>query len=289
MGERVVEMTRIGSDLGLVNLQRSATHPPLPLGFVCGDGWLLSNHGPWKIIVEWAMIDRSLNYGRGSIRNFLQRIGPFESALDLGAGHGDDLITARLVRPSCRLIAIENHGPYLNELGARGVECHAVDIERDRLPFQDSSIDVVLANQVLEHTKDVFWIFHEISRVLRPGGHLILGVPNLASLHNRILLLMGRQPTVIKTDSGHVRGFTFPDLIDFLENCYPGGYELRKRSGANFYPLPPLLARPAARAFPSLAWGMMLHLQKCSPYSGGFARRPIDCGYETRFYTGGTI
>lgn len=239
-----------------------------------------------QVLIDSAMIDRSLNYGRGSIRHFLQGIGPFETVLDLGAGHGDDLHIAQMVNPACRLIAIENHGPYLDELGTRGIECYPIDIERDRLPFQDSSIDIIIANQVLEHTKDIFWIFHEISRILRSGGHLIVGVPNLASLHNRILLMMGRQPTAIKTDSGHVRGFTLADLLDFLENCYPDGYKLEERRGANFYPLPPVLARPAAMMLPSFAWGMMLHLQKCGTYSDGFILRPVHCGYETRFYTG---
>ena len=53
----------------------------------------------------------------------------------------------------------------------------------------------MIANQILEHTKEVFWIWHEIARVLAPQGQLILGVPNLASAHNRLLLLLGRQPT----------------------------------------------------------------------------------------------
>lgn len=232
------------------------------------------------------MIDRSLNYGRESVGGFLRRIAPYGSVLDLGAGHGDDLAIARRVCPGCRLIAVENHPPYADALRSSGVECHPLDIERDRLPFEDESIGVVIANQVLEHVKDIFWVLHEVSRVLETGGHFIVGVPNLASLHNRVLLAMGRQPTVIKTDSGHVRGFVLPDFVAFLGACFPGGYVLKQRRGANFYPLPPMLAKPTARMLPSMAWGMMLLLTKRSAYTGGFARRPVQQGYETRFFVG---
>ncbi|RMH28327.1 MAG: methyltransferase domain-containing protein [Planctomycetota bacterium] len=232
------------------------------------------------------MIDRSLNYGRASIGGFLRRIAPYENVLDLGAGHGDDLAIAQDMCPGCRRIAVENHPPYAHALRSSGIECHSLDIERDRLPFDDKSISVVIANQVLEHIKDIFWVLHEVSRVLNQGGHFIIGVPNLASLHNRVLLAIGRQPTVIKTDSGHVRGFVLPDFVAFLEACFPGGYIVKQRRGANFYPLPPILAKPAARMFPSMAWGTMLLLVKCGTYNGGFIRRPLEQGYETRFFVG---
>lgn len=232
------------------------------------------------------MIDRSLNYGRDSIRRFLADLVPYRVIIDLGAGHGDDLGIAHTVCPAARLIAIENHPPYATALQAAGAECHSLDIERDRLPLPDESADAVIANQVLEHTKDIFWIFHEATRVLRPGGCFIIGVPNLASLHNRVLLAAGRQPTAIKTDSGHVRGFVLGDLLGFCKACFPGGYRVRAREGANFYPLPPWAARVAARALPGMAWGIMLCLQKTRPYSDGFIQRPIERGYETRFYTG---
>lgn len=63
-----------------------------------------------------------------------------------------------------------------------------LNIERDPLPFADESVDIFMANQVLEHCKEIFWIFSEVSRCLKPGGCFIIGVPNLAALHNRLLL-----------------------------------------------------------------------------------------------------
>ena len=74
-----------------------------------------------------------------------------------------------------------------------------------------------MANQILEHTKEIFWILDQVSTVLKEGGHFLLGVPNLASLHNRLLLAFGRQPSPIQNNSAHVRGYTKPDVLQLLK------------------------------------------------------------------------
>jgi SAM-dependent methyltransferase len=232
------------------------------------------------------MIDRSLNYGRPIVRRFLAAAQPYREVLDIGAGNGVDLLAARALQPESALHAVEAYPENILLLERQGVHVVGLDLERDALPFADASIDVVIANQILEHTKEVFWIWHEVARVLAAGGQLILGVPNLASAHNRLLLLLGRQPSVIKTASAHVRGFTRSDLLQFLEQVWPGGFALRDHAGANFYPLPPLLARPLARALPSLAWGLFLRLAKERQYRGEFLSFPARARLETNFYTG---
>jgi SAM-dependent methyltransferase len=232
------------------------------------------------------MIDRSLNYGRPIVRRFLEQAAPFRRVLDLGAGKGDDLLAAREVEPAAELHAIEVWPPNVALLEGHGITVAGLDLEREPLPFGDGTVDVVIANQILEHTKEVFWIFHEIARVLPVGGTLILGVPNLASLHNRLLLLAGRQPSVIKTASAHVRGFTRHDLGHFLSEAWPQGFAQCAHAGANFYPFPRTVARPLARLLPSLAWGLFLRLQKQGVYQGEFLEFPERARLETNFFRG---
>lgn len=236
------------------------------------------------------MINRSLNYGRHLIRKFLHDAAPYGSVLDLGAGHGTDLEIAREVCPNSALVAVEVHPPYVAALEDRAIKVLPLNIERDTFPLPSESLDVVIANQVLEHTKEVFWIFHEVTRTLKVGGRFIIGVPNLASLHNRVLLSIGRQPSPIKTASAHVRGFTKPDLLHFISECFPaggdGGYRLVSWGGSNFYPLPPLLAKPLARALPGLAWGLFLVLEKTHPYKNEFIEYPVSRKLETNFWCG---
>jgi Methylase involved in ubiquinone/menaquinone biosynthesis len=232
------------------------------------------------------MIDKSLNYGRPIVEHFLNESQPFESVIDIGAGNGDDLAIAKKIIPSSKLMAIECCDYFVHQLQTSGIVVHQLNIERDSLPYTDESIDVVIANQILEHTKEIYWIFHEITRVLPVGGKVILGVPNLASLHNRLLLLFGKQPTSIKTSSAHIRGFTRGDILRFLEDCYPGGYELKNFGGSNFYPFPRGVAKILSRAFPSMAWGIFLHLEKRRKYQNEFINFPHQKDLQTNFYIG---
>jgi SAM-dependent methyltransferase len=163
---------------------------------------------------------------------------------------------------------------------------HPLHIERDRLPFESGPVDLVIANQVPEHTQELFWIAHEVSRMLRVGGSFVVGVPNLASLHNRVLLAFGRQPTPIRSASAHVRGFTRPDLLACFDDCFLGGCRCAGFGGSNFYPFPPVLARPLARAFPTLAWGIFARLVKPSPYERQFLDYPVVHRLETWFHLG---
>jgi hypothetical protein len=90
----------------------------------------------------------------------------------------------------------------------------------------------------------------------------------------------------LKNNSAHVRGFTKGDVIQLLESGFPGGYRLQGFGGSNFYPFPPLLARPLAAAFPSMAWGIFFHFQKTQSYRGSFLTYPIEQQLETNFYVG---
>jgi SAM-dependent methyltransferase len=94
---------------------------------------------------------------------------------------------------------------------------HRVDLETDRFPAENGSFDVVVINQVLEHLKNIFLPLSEICRVLKPGGHLIVSVPNVCALHNLFLLVLGRQPTAMVLDGGHVRGYAIWSMSRFLE------------------------------------------------------------------------
>ena len=55
------------------------------------------------------------------------------------------------------------------------------------LPFQANSFDCVICSQVIEHIRISMVPFQEMSRVLKPGGRLILGTPDYHTLMWRII------------------------------------------------------------------------------------------------------
>jgi SAM-dependent methyltransferase len=52
-----------------------------------------------------------------------------------------------------------------------------------KLPFRDSSFDTILSTQVIEHVSDPSEMMREISRVLKPCGHVIMTAPQAWPLH----------------------------------------------------------------------------------------------------------
>ncbi len=53
-----------------------------------------------------------------------------------------------------------------------------VNAAGENLPFATAAFDVILSHEVLEHVQDDRQCVEEILRVLRPGGRLLLFVPN---------------------------------------------------------------------------------------------------------------
>ena len=236
------------------------------------------------------MIDRELNYGRHILDKFTKRIAKYSfgkkklNVLDIGAGKGDDLSICSENVEFSNLSALESYGPNLNILLQKGINAVSFNLEKDNFPYQAETFDLVMANQILEHCKEVFWIFHEVSKVLKVGGYFYIGVPNLASLHSRFLLLLGRQPTCIRMAGPHVRGFTKSDLMDFLNDVAPGLYSLEEFHGSNFYPFPPFLAKILASFFPNSAVSIFFILKKNNQYNSEFVKFPL--GLETNFFVG---
>lgn len=142
----------------------------------------------------------------------------------------------------------------------------------------------MLANQVIEHTKEVFWIFSEVSRILKSGGLFVVGVPNLASLHNRVALLFGTQPPAIRVLGPHVRGFAKGSFTEFA-GC--GGYfKVVEIKGSNFYPFPPWISVRLARVLPNLAVSLYFRIQRTAK-RGASVEVLRDIPLDTMYFTGG--
>jgi SAM-dependent methyltransferase len=167
----------------------------------------------------------------------------------LDVGCWDGAATERFARRlGARARGIEIFEAQARAAEARGIEVARLDLESACFPWEDGSVDVVVSNQVFEHLKNVWRPMSEIHRVLRPGGWLVLSVPNLASLHNRVLLALGRQPTSIRTLGPHVRGYTFGEIRRFIAR--DGAFRIVRAAGAGFYPFPAPYSRPLARLWP---------------------------------------
>lgn len=99
-----------------------------------------------------------------------------QTVLDLGSGAGLDLIlAAEQVGPEGRVIGIDMTQEMIDKAidnvaraGHDNVDVRLGMIEQ--LPVEDSSVDWVISNCVINLSPDKPRVFSEIARVLRPGG-----------------------------------------------------------------------------------------------------------------------
>ena len=215
-------------------------------------------HLSWlRNLVRKAM--RSEEEGRRTheaVVRLLRSVPKAGSLLDIGCAEGLKTMAyaGLLGLPPEKVKGVEPQERY--RLKAAGkFEAYTVDIEKQPLPFTDESFDVIVCNQVLEHLKNIFLPLSEMDRVLRTGGYLLIGIPNLAALHNRFLLLFGRQPKCNDMRGPHIRCFTHRAFLDFL--ALNPNFELAGTGSATLYPFPfplvdwlgRLLPGPAAYTF----------------------------------------
>jgi ubiquinone/menaquinone biosynthesis C-methylase UbiE len=232
-----------------------------------------------------SIVEHNESYGRHILAKILGSTH-VDTALDLGCGNGDDLKIVSKYYPRSKLYGVDSGEWNFADLKSRGIEPIKLDIEKSTLPFTDSSLDLIIANQTLEHTKEIFWINHEIFRTLKIRGRLFIGVPNVLSLHNRILMLLGQHPTQHKLISAHVRPFSKVDTTRFYQTI--GGRFLRLAGfwGSQFYPFPGFIARPLSRLFPNLSFSIFFLIEKTADYQDEFIRWPEQAKLETNFFCG---
>jgi len=158
----------------------------------------------------------------------------FLRILDLGTGLGYMAILTKKFFPQHNVVAgdIEITNNVRKRLIKAEIEIwpHSLKIEANRdLPIKSESFDVVYFFEILEHIiADPICIFSQINRILKVGGYLFLTTPNIASLYNRILLLLGKQPQLyisglrkgFQEPRGHFREWTTSELLYLLKDIF---------------------------------------------------------------------
>jgi SAM-dependent methyltransferase len=182
--------------------------------------------------------------------------------LDVGCWDGEftSLYANALGSAKDEVFGVDFFPALLEVVKERGIQCHSLDLENQTFPFEKEEFDVVICNQVLEHLKQIYLPVSEMHRVLKKDGYAIISVPNLAALHNRLLLAAGRQPATIRIMGPHVRGFTLSAFTEFL--TLGNLFRCVKVHPVGMFPLPIGIGSAVAKLLPSLCHTPVWVLQK---------------------------
>lgn len=106
--------------------------------------------------------------------------------LDVGCGGGEFLV--QLKKEGFSSLSATDMDQYFNP-EEDGMEFKKVNFCYEKLPWEDNSFDLITAWEVFEHLENPHFIFHEITRVLKPGGTLIISMPNVFHIISRLVFL----------------------------------------------------------------------------------------------------
>jgi ubiquinone/menaquinone biosynthesis C-methylase UbiE len=145
--------------------------------------------------------------------------------LEIGCGTGKN--TAWLMREARQVVALDFSEGMLSKARQRlpdgNVQFVRHDL-RETWPVDDLSQDVVVGNLVLEHLRDVPFVFREAHRVLRDGGRLFL-----CELHP-FRQLQGSKARFVTPGTQVVEHVTayLHDVSEYLNAAVSAGFILRE-------------------------------------------------------------
>ena len=161
-----------------------------------------------------------------------------DSLLDIGCGTG--LLCAQAKDRFQSVYGIDIAVSPVETARSLGVKPVVADFGNFDLPFSDDAFDVVTSLSSIQYAMEPLAFLRECRRVMKPGGKLVISVPNMRTVGKIYrLVVRGEFPTVSKDAVGHdggtLRYFCYRDLANLLEDA---GFAIESRYGIYCRPHP---------------------------------------------------
>jgi len=190
--------------------------------------------------------------------------------LDIGCGFGglSALVGEYIGAQEVHGVDIDHR--VVSEAQGKNVAVVLADAGDKPLPYPDGHFDVIMTLGMMDYLVSFDAMLREVNRLLRPGGSVLVSLPNLASWHNRAMLLLGFQPRDVEISSevlvgvppgyagenpaGHIHIPTVRAFVELMEHHgfgtrqVTGGRPMWRRMHPVLFATDALLARRPALA-----------------------------------------
>jgi ubiquinone/menaquinone biosynthesis C-methylase UbiE len=131
-----------------------------------------------RVSTEWDDM-RSSFYNADVIDALALHGGVDASARVVDVGTGTGFVAVGLASRADSVIGVDNSPAMLTVAAGNVAACGVANVsmvsgEIDRLPLDNDSVDVAVANMVLHHAPDPAAMLTEMARVVRPGGAIAI-------------------------------------------------------------------------------------------------------------------
>ena len=103
----------------------------------------------------------------------------FKDANVLDVGFSNANVAKMITKKKVNYFGIDYNEVMVKEAQSKKLSVKVCDIGKDKIPFKDNFFDLVFASHVIEHieTKEQLHFFKELSRVVKPGGKILVFAP----------------------------------------------------------------------------------------------------------------
>jgi len=148
------------------------------------------------------------------------------TVLDVGCSKG--YVGIELKKKNCKLFGIDRNPNACAIARKNYEEVIEADLEEfDLSLLSGKTFDYIIYLDILEHLSRPDLVLSKLKQILSPRGRIIICLPNVARVENRLQLLFGK---FVYTYTGalykeHLRFFTLQSAKDFIKSC---GYKIEK-------------------------------------------------------------
>jgi ubiquinone/menaquinone biosynthesis C-methylase UbiE len=125
---------------------------------------------------------------------------PDSRVVDLGCGNGNFTYKAKEKIGCKMMLGVDGKEEVLIYARKKGIKTKKCDLENIDI-IESNDFDVVISNQVIEHSHYPVKFMNDIYRIVKPGGYAVISTENLSSWDNILALIMGYTPFSMEYDS----------------------------------------------------------------------------------------